>query len=187
MTANPPIARLITAEEFGQMPDDGTVQELVRGRIVHMPVPFPYHGSVCLEVATAINEFVRPKNLGRVFINDSGVVTERDPDTVRGADVAYYSRSRLPEGQLPRDSYFETVPELVVEVRSPNDRWQRLLRKISEYLTAGVTVVIVVDPSTNSANVYRDEGSPQTFGPDDTLTIPDLLPGFSVPVARFFK
>jgi len=192
MTASPPITTLpstplITAEQFGRMPGDGTVSELVGGRVVRMPSPFPFHGSVCLEVALALNEFIRPYGLGRVFINDSGIVTERDPDTVRGADVSFFTKARLPEGALPRERYLDTAPELVVEVRSPSDRWQKILQKVSEYLSAGVSVVVVLDPSTNSANVYRDEGSPQTFGPNDTLTIPDLLPGFSVPIARFFE
>lgn len=192
MTASPPITTLpstplITAEQFGRMPNDGTVSELVRGRIVRMPSAFPFHGSVCFEVALAISEHVRPMGLGRVLINDSGVVTERDPDTVRGPNVAFYSKARLPAGELPRGRYLETVPELVVEVRSPSDRWQQILQKVSEYLSAGVSVVVVIDPSSNSANVYRDEGSPESFGPEATLTIPDLLPGFSVPVARFFQ
>ena len=58
---------------------------------------------------------------------------------------------------------------------------------MSEYLNAGVTVVIIADPKTESVSVYRDEGSPQIFGPNDTLTIPDVLPGFNVQVAKFFN
>jgi Uma2 family endonuclease len=186
MTANPPIQRLISAEEFGRMPNDGTIQELVRGRIVRMPPPIPYHGQVCVEFVLALGEFVRSRGLGRVVANDSGVITERDPDTVRGADVCYYSKARLP-AELPRDRYTDVVPDLVVEVRSPSDRWRKVLTKVGEYLTAGVTVVIVADSTIDSVLVYRDEGAPETFGPKDSLTIPDLLPGFSVPVARFFS
>jgi Uma2 family endonuclease len=168
------------------MPDDGTIQELVRGRIVRMPVPFPYHGLICTRVAMTLANFAEQSSSGTVLINDSGIVTERDPDTVRGADIAYYSRTRLPSGTIQQGRYLDIVPELVVEIRSPSERWQKVLQKTSEYLAAGVSVVVVVDPATNSANVYRDEGSPQTFGPDDTLTIPDVLPGFCVPVRRFF-
>ena len=186
MTAIPPIARLITAEEFGRMPDDGTIQELVRGRIVQMPPPCSFHGIVCFNFAFALAEFVLPRELGRVLSNDSGVVTERDPDTVRGADVCYYRAERLP-ADLPRDRYLEIVPDLVAEIRSPSDRWQNVLNKVSEYLTAGIQIVVILDPTADTAYVYRDDGAPETFGPNDTLTIPDLLPGFSVPVARFFK
>jgi len=192
MTASPPITilpstPLVTAEQFGRMPNDGTKTELVRGRIVRMPVPLPYHGFVCGRAFRYLDRYAEENQSGTAFSNDSGVITERDPDTVRGADVSYYSFSRLPVGKIAQLEYYEVVPELVVEVRSPSDRWQKILKKVSEYLSAGVSVVVVIDPSSNSANVYRDEGSPQTFGPNDTLTIPDLLPGLSVPIARFFE
>jgi hypothetical protein len=53
---------------------------------------------------------------GRLVGNDSGVVTEHEPDTVRGADVAYYSYERIPRGPLPRGRYLTVMPELVFEV-----------------------------------------------------------------------
>lgn len=152
-----------------------------------MPVPRPYHGFICGRVFRYLDRYSDDNQSGTVFSNDSGVITEREPDTVRGADISYYSFARLPAERIAHEEYYEVVPELVVEVRSPTDRWQKILQKVSEYLSAGVSVVIVFDPSNNSANVYRDEGSPETFGPNDTLTIPDLLPGFSVTIARFFE
>ena len=63
-------------------------------------------------------QFCDEHNLGHVVSNDSGVVTERDPDTVRGADVAFYSYGRVPPGPFPR-GYLAVAPELVFEVRSP--------------------------------------------------------------------
>lgn len=41
--------RLITAEEFAEMPNppDGSQQELVRGEIITMPPPKGRHGIVC--------------------------------------------------------------------------------------------------------------------------------------------
>jgi Uma2 family endonuclease len=151
-----------------------------------MPPPISFHGLVCARFVSILAGFVEQHSLGLVLSNDSGVITERDPDTVRGADVCYYSKAKI-HGDLPRDRYLDVVPDLVVEVRSPTDRWQKVLAKVSEYLTAGVIVVVVADPATDSALVYRDEGLPQTFGPNDTLTIPDLLPGFGVPVARLYR
>ena len=49
-------------------------------------------------------------DLGRVVTNDSGIVTQRDPDTVRGADVAYYSYARLPKGGSTRMSTPMSLP-----------------------------------------------------------------------------
>ena len=93
---------LMTAEEFGQRPDPGYPEELVQGRIVGMPPPDRRHGFVCLKAGRILGNFVDEHDLGRVMSNDSGVITERGPDTVRGADVCYYSYARLPKGPLPR-------------------------------------------------------------------------------------
>ncbi len=152
-----------------------------------MTPPQPLHGYVCVNVAAEIRDFARPRGLGRVFGNDTGVVTERDPDTLRGADVAYYSFVRLPPGEIPPRGYFAVVPELVVEVKSPDDRWPAVLTKVGEYLTAGVTAVCVVDLIRRSATVYRSEPEPQRFGEGDELTLPDVLPGLAVPVRRLFE
>src|SRR5262249_28420667 len=118
--------------------------------------------------------------------NDSGVITERDPDTVRGADVAFYSYQRVPPGPLPR-RYLAVVPELVFEVRSPSDRWSHILEKVVEYLQAGVTLVCVLDEVTETARVYRADQPEQVFTADQDLTLPEVLPDFRLPVRRFFE
>src|SRR6516162_6198848 len=107
---------LLTAEEFGKRPDPGYPEELVQGRVVAMPPPDRKHGFVCSSASGLLGNFVRERDLGRVMSNDSGVITERDPDTVHGADVSYYSYGRLPKGPVPT-GYGPEVPELVVEVR----------------------------------------------------------------------
>lgn len=178
---------LLTAEEYARLPSDGENTELVKGRVVRMPPNFPYHGYVCFELLFRLRQFLEGKSIGRVFSNDSGVITGRDPDTVRGADGAFYSFSRLPPGEVPQGDYFDVMPELVVEVRSPSDRWRKIIVKVGEYLSAGVTAVLVLDPQTKSAQIYRDEGLPQTFGPDDTLTLPDVMPGFELVVRHVFE
>jgi Uma2 family endonuclease len=101
--------------------------------------------------------------------------------------VAFYSYKRLPKGPLPA-SYGPEVPDLVVEVRSPGDRWPRILAKVAEYLDAGVTTVVVLDDESRTAVVYfSDRGASLTLGSEDVLELPDILPGFAVPVRRFFE
>ncbi len=177
---------LMTAEEFGQRPDPGYPEELVQGRIVGMPPPDRRHGYVCLKAGRMFGNFVDEHDLGRVMSNDSGVITERDPDTVRGADVAYYSYARLPKGPLP-SGYGPEVPELVVEVRSANDVWSEILEKVAEYLLAGVLMVVVLDPRAQTAHVFGPNEPPSTLGPDDELILPGILESFRVRVGRFFE
>jgi Uma2 family endonuclease len=177
---------LLTAEEFGRMPDLGPPDELVRGKIVSYPYRIPRDGEVCATLGWLLERYRKEHDAGYVLIGRTGVIVERNPDTVRGADVAYYSYTRLPKGSLS-SSYGPEIPELVFEVKSPSDRWPALLQKVAEYLNAGVLFVTVLDPGEEIAVVYSAEGPPRTFGPDDELTFPDVLPGFRVNVRQVFE
>jgi Uma2 family endonuclease len=176
---------LLTAEEFGQLPDNGQLSELVRGRIVSLNVPYPRHGEICVTTVRILGIHVEDRDAGRIVCNDSGVITERDPDTVRGADVAFYSYQRVPRGRLPQ-GYLSVVPELIFEVRSRGDRWGQVLAKVGEYLEAGVTVVCVLDEAKETCHVFRSDES-QVFTAEQELVLPDVLPDFRVAVKRFFE
>jgi Uma2 family endonuclease len=177
---------LLTAEEYAHLPDRGVPTELVRGRVVEMNVPAPRHGQICSRIDRIVGNYADEHDLGHVVVNDSGVRTEHDPDTVRGADVAFYSFSRVPRGKLP-SGYLPVVPELVFEVRSPTDRWGKVYAKVSEYLAASVSIVCVLDQVSETVQIFRDEELPQTLHNSDELHLPDILGDFRVPVQRFFE
>jgi Uma2 family endonuclease len=185
-TASAAAPILMTAAEFARRPDPGYPEELVRGRIVPMPPPTRRHGQICSKSVRIFGNFAEEYDLGQVLSNDSGVITEQGPDTVRGPDVAFYSYNRIPRGPLPAD-YGEVAPELVVEVRSPSDRWPKILTKIAEFLNAGVLAVVVLDDESRSAHLSLADRAPRLLGPDDVLEVPEILPGFAVAVRRFFE
>jgi Uma2 family endonuclease len=184
VTLSPP-PKLLTAEEYLALPDDGRLTELVKGVIVEMPSPRPAHGYVCSNFSGALRDYVRPRDLGRVVSNDSGVVTERGPDTTRGPDVAYYSYDRVPRGPLP-EGYWP-APDLVVEVRSPSDRTSVVMAKVGEYLAVGVRVVLVAWPEQTTVMAYSEEFFNRSFGADEDLVLPELFPDFRVSVRTFFE
>jgi Uma2 family endonuclease len=177
---------LLTAEEFCRLEDNGQPMELVRGRIISMNVPAPRHGQICGKIVRILGNYAEEHDLGHVLSNDSGVITERSPDTVRGADVAFYSYARLPKGPLPK-RYLSVVPELIFEVLSPDDRWSKVLAKVTEYLNAGVKVVAVLDPETETLELYSADQRPRTLEADDDLVLPEILGDFRSAVKRFFE
>lgn len=180
------VESLLTIEEYLTLPDDEIPNELVRGKIVPLIVETPRHGQVCTGIVYFISPYLDDCDLGHLVCNNCGIITERNPDTVRGADVAFYSYRHIPRGQLPR-KYLDVAPELVFEVRSPTDRWSAILAKVAEYLEAGVSVVCVLDQMTECCHVYRNEEPVQVLAADQELAIPDVLPGFQVTVRRFFE
>jgi Uma2 family endonuclease len=173
----------ITADEFLRMPDNGQPMELERGRIVMMSRPGGRHGWICNRVGRSFGDFADDHDLGFVFNNDSGVVTERDPDSVRGPDVAYFSYARMPKESGPPEGYPAVAPEIIVEVLSPNDRWSTMLRRVSEFLSAGTLVVCVLDPRRRQARLYFADAAEITLAEQDEITFPEILPGFAARVA----
>lgn len=178
-------AALITAEDFARRPDSGMAEELVRGRVVMSPPPNRLHRLVCIEVAYYLRRYLEDHPIGRAFGNDAAIVTRRGPDTVRGADAAYYSFQRLP-ADADLVPYGPEVPELVFEVLSPSDRWSRAVAKAGEYLDAGVSAVVVLDPDGRTAHVFEADRPPFALGPDDVLRLERILPGFEVVVGKLF-
>jgi Uma2 family endonuclease len=120
---------------------------------------------------------------GWVTSNDTGVILERAPDTVRGPDVAFWSITRQPT--IP-EGYFEIPPDLAVEVLSPDDRRKDVRAKIKEYLFYGVKLVWLVDPETRIVTVYRESPRGVELDEDDLLDCGEILPGFTCKVSDLF-
>jgi Uma2 family endonuclease len=177
--------KLLTAEEYAQTTDEDGISELEQGRIVRMPFHGPRHGAICSRVGMLILNHVKQDGLGRAFLG-TGIITRRDPDTVRGPDLSYCSYERYPKADLS-DDYFSFPPELVFEVLEPYDRWDRMLGRIAEYLEMGTSAVSVVDPAATVILLFRPDHGPQILGPDDEWAAPEILGDFRVPVRRFFE
>lgn len=182
VVATPP---KLSAEEFFKLHGGESNVDLVRGQVVRYPMPGAEHGYVCLNAGSILREFVRANKLGRVMGNDT--LIRLSGETARGADVCFLSFARWPADQKLPKGMLEVMPELVIEVRSPSDLWTDALGKMLDYIRAGVTVVVILDPATESASVFRSGTRQDTFEKDEALVIPDVLTGFAVPVARLFE
>jgi len=178
--------KLLTAEEYARLPDPGYPTELIRGRIVEKSSPGSRHGQICNKIGRLLGNYAEDRDLGHVLNNDSGVVTERGPDSVRGPDVAYYSFAKVPRGPLT-DGYLPVPPEIAFEVLSPDDRWPKVLAKIAEYLEVGALLVCVVNPRKNTVHLYRPEEPDRVLGPEDEWSAPEILGDLCIPVRRFFE
>ena len=122
-----PRAKLIAGEELLAMGDIGPC-ELIDGRIVRMNPTGLLQGDIVIALGSALRDFVRKRQLGRVVGGEVGIYTRHKPDRVRGADIAFVSRQVLTE--KPPKGYLRVAPELVVEVISPNDRWRDMRDKL---------------------------------------------------------
>ena len=87
-TPAPPTERLFTAEDLLYRTDLGRC-ELVEGRLKPMSPTNWHHGHYVSEIDGSLRDFVKTHDLGKVLAGEVGIYVGRDPDSVRGADVAF--------------------------------------------------------------------------------------------------
>jgi len=182
VTTAPSKTKLITGEELLAMGDIGPC-ELIDGRIVPMSPTGGEHGVVELNLGFELKQFVKQRGLGWVMVGEVGIYTRRDPDRVRGADVVFISKDRLPE---PPKGFLEIAPELIVEVVSPGDSWQDIRDKLKEYFAIGVQWVWIVELAEQTVLVFHSPTELAEFGQNDTLKGEGVLEGFTLPVSTLF-
>lgn len=167
--------------------------ELQEGKLTIMSPSDGISGEIGGEFITLLNTWVRQHGLGRVLDASTGF---RLPNgNLLSPDVAFVSRERLK--QLPR-TYLSVVPELIVEIKSSWDRIRELEEKIALFLRQGVQVGLLIDPDKHTIRIYRAssltkdaEGEDvirpeRTLHDGETLTIPDLFPGWEIPITSLW-
>jgi len=178
--------KLLTAEEFMAADLGEGTFELVRGEVIKLPPAMPEHGRVCGNAFYVLETYGRQTRSGYALSNDSAVLTERGPDTVRGADVCFYSHARWPRSQVG-NSLPPVPPDVAVEVYSPSNRRGAMNKKVAEYLGVGALLVWVVYPARRSVVIHRSNDQPPLVLRKKAVieNLPEL-PGFRCPVSDFF-
>jgi Uma2 family endonuclease len=180
--------KLMTAEEFLGSPEpaDGSKQELVQGVIATMPPPGFLHGRVQTNTSSLLWVHARKHKVGQVVV-ESGLITERDPDTVRGPDISFWSKERLPLDQPPPVGYPDVAADLCVEVLSPGMTVARMWAKVQEYFNRGVRMVWIIDPENRTVTVYRSPHEARLLHESAMLSGEDVVPGFICRVSELFE
>ena len=165
--------------------------ELREGKLIIMSPSDGTSGIVGMRFGRLLGDWVEDHDLGEVMDSSTGF---RLPNgDLLSPDVAFVSSARLPQETR---SFLTVVPELIVEVKSSSDRIRGIEEKIALFLRLGVQVGILIDPDKKVVSIYRNTGMttddgdviPQktTLQNDDILTIPDLFPGWEMPISRFW-
>lgn len=156
--------------------------ELVDGRITVMSPSGYESDEVAFRFGRRLADWVEPNRLGRVTGSSAGF-TLPDSNT-RAPDVSFVKAERL--RRAPR-SFAQLAPDLMVEVKSPSDTVEALESKIANFLTQGTQVGILVNPEDATVKVFQVGKDTTTLRSGDVLTLPDLLPGWSVAIAELWS
>jgi Uma2 family endonuclease len=181
-------SKLLTAEDFyewAHRPENRDKYcELERGEIVEMSRPGKRHGMICGNVTGILRNYAVQRKKGYVCSNDTGVVVERKPDTVRGPDVLFFDDAVQVE--QVEEKYGETPPLLAVEVLSPNDTTGKVMRRVREQKRFGTRLIWVLDPDACNVIVCQPGREDKIVEAEEELIGEDVLPDFRCRVAELF-
>jgi Uma2 family endonuclease len=108
-------------------------------------------------------------------------------DRNRKPDVAFVSYARWPKYKpIPSTNAWDVLPDLCVEVVSPNDLGDEIETKIKEYFEAGVRLVWVVYPRQEQFYIYDSPSQVRRLTRTDMLDGGAVLPDFRLPLADLF-
>jgi Uma2 family endonuclease len=155
--------------------------ELVKGEIIIMSPSGLESDEVVAAIVAYLWNWVKPRRLGRVTASSGGFRLPNANRDVRSPDVSFILAQRLPR---TTEDYAELVPDLMFEVKSKTDSLTKLRGKIQEFLELGTKVGVLVDPRTRTMEVYRLNQDKIVLGDEDILKVPELLPGWELPVVE---
>ncbi|MCA9214648.1 MAG: Uma2 family endonuclease [Planctomycetales bacterium] len=178
--------RLTTADELFEQPADGYRYELVAGELRMMSPAGGRHGRIAYRIAQILGNHVDANQLGVVFAAETGFKIEEDPDTVLAPDVAFITQNRYE--QIEDDTaYLPIPPDFVGEVTSPSDRFSRVESKAFAWLDAGVKLVLLVDPQTETIHAYRSRNNINVYQSSETIDCSDAVAGWNLDANKVFK
>jgi Uma2 family endonuclease len=176
----------ISAEELLKLPSgEGKRYELVEGQLQVMCAAGFEHGRVAIKAGSLLTVHVEATGSGVTLGAETGFILGRDPDTVRAPDAAFVSHARADAIGPTLGFWPGGAPDLAIEVVSPEDSRPYVRAKALNWLEAGASAVLVLDPRSCSATVYRPGGDVRSYT-EGTLDLSDAVPGWHVAVADFF-
>ena len=168
-------SKTLTLEQFFAIPESNVAFELINGQAVPKMSPKFFHARIQKALLLALDLWSKDK--GRVEPEWAITLQTKGKDWVPVPDLLYISYTKLPVDWM-EDEACPVPPELVIEIISLGQTFGELAEKATDYLTAGVDRVWIVDTKAQSITVFYPNTAPQTFKDDTQLTdmlLPELV------------
>jgi Uma2 family endonuclease len=173
----------LTLEEFLALPEGDVNYEFVEDQAVAKVSPKFFHSALQLALGSLIRTWCKSK--GRVVPEWAILLKRQGKDWAPVPDLTYISYERLPKN-WKRNEACPALPELVIEIISPDQTMQEFEDKAKDYFAAGVSRVWAVDPEAISIRVFFPDGSSQVYT-DTTPIVDTLLPGLELTTRQVFE
>jgi Uma2 family endonuclease len=106
---------------------------------------------------------------------------------VRIPDLSLFLEKNLPGGKMSEEPITPLAPDLAIEVLSRSNTRREMERKLKDYFLFGIKLVWYVDPVRRVVRVFTSPEDVKELGKNEILDGGEVLPGFRLPVSRFFE
>jgi Uma2 family endonuclease len=115
--------------------------------------------------------------LGEVFDSSSGFILPNG--AIRSPDAAWIASHRWDAlTSQQKEQFAPLCPDFVIALRSTNDALKPLQEKMQEYLDNGTSLGWLIDPQSQTVEIYRPGQSVESLQAADSLSGETILPGF---------
>jgi Uma2 family endonuclease len=178
---------LVSEHENVLTVQDEPLYEIVNGQRVELPPMSAYTTWIASRLHLRLGLYAEDKGLG-VSVSEMLFVLDAERNLRRRPDVAFVSIARWPlDRALPETGDWEAVPDLAIEVISPNDVFKDVLAKVREYFHYGVQVVWLIAPEEQQVYIYDSPVQVRILAGQDELTGGEVVPGFRLPLVHLFQ
>jgi Uma2 family endonuclease len=143
-------SKIVTYEEWLEMPESEGKEEVVDGEIIRIP-PHKWDHAETVDELQTILKFQLDLKLYRVFTTIFDLVIRKDPLTCRQPDLAVFNRKNM----VKLDGHIQSTPELVVEMLSPSNTRKDMVRKTEDYESIGVPELWILSPEARTFEVLQ--------------------------------
>ncbi len=168
----------LTLEEAEALAD-GRPFELIDGRMVFKMADRKHSKSQGVLI-TELHLYFKQNPIGQALPEFSVYLWPEKEHEFRVPDIAVFLNENLHE----EEKYETHAPDLAIEIASDDDKASALFAKARLYLEKGGRVVWIVFPFEKRVMVMTPT---EWQWESNTLTCPELLPGFSIKIADIFS
>jgi Uma2 family endonuclease len=173
----------MTLEEFLQLPEEKPYLEFEPdGTVVQKMSPQGQHSVLQRRFLELIDGYARPRRLALAFPELRAIYG----GAAYTPDVSVYRWERIPRDHVGDVANVFTEPDIAIEIVSPGQSVNSLVRRSVWYVDHGVHVALVVDPGDRSILAFRAGRAPHAATDTDAIDLADVLPGFDLTAEQVF-
>jgi Uma2 family endonuclease len=173
-----------TLEEFLKLPETKPASEYIDGDIYQKPMPQGKHSTLQIELASAINQVSKSQKLAYAFTELRCTFSNRSIVP----DIAVFEWPRIPlDGNGQIANRFEIAPDWTIEILSPEQSPNKVIRKITFCIKNGTKLGYLIDTEDQSIIVFQPNQLPEVKEKLDILPVLPVMGNWQLTVQDVFS